>query len=89
MQDRATATLSTLLVDDEPLACEELGLPAQGFPRNRSRRHRANGLEAVDLIQKLEPDLVFLDVQMPGLDGMGVIRQLREKQASRCPISSW
>ena len=38
-----------------------------------------NGLEAVKLIENLEPDLVFLDVQMPGLDGMGVIRKLREK----------
>ena len=40
----------------------------------------ANGLEAVKLIEDLEPELVFLDVQMPGLDGMGVIRQIaREK----------
>jgi two-component system LytT family response regulator/two-component system response regulator LytT len=39
-----------------------------------------NGLEAVDLIQQLEPDMVFLDVNMPGLDGLGVIRQLREKE---------
>ncbi len=37
-----------------------------------------NGLEALQLIEKLEPDLVFLDVQMPGLDGMGVIRKARE-----------
>ena len=39
----------------------------------------SNGIEAVQLIMDLEPDLVFLDVQMPGLDGMGVIRKLREK----------
>ena len=39
----------------------------------------SNGLEAVKLIEDLEPDLVFLDVQMPGLDGLGVIRKLREK----------
>jgi len=38
-----------------------------------------NGLQAVELIRKLEPELVFLDVHMPGLDGMGVVRQLREK----------
>jgi two-component system LytT family response regulator/two-component system response regulator LytT len=40
-----------------------------------------NGLEAVELIEKLEPDLVFLDVHMPGLDGMGVVRRLREREA--------
>ena len=38
-----------------------------------------NGLEAVKLIENLEPDVVFLDVQMPGLDGLGVIQNLREK----------
>src|SRR5208283_3105144 len=39
----------------------------------------SNGLEALELIRKMEPDLVFMDVNMPGLDGMGVVRQLREK----------
>jgi two-component system LytT family response regulator/two-component system response regulator LytT len=39
----------------------------------------SNGLEACDLIEKLEPDLVFLDVHMPGLDGIGVVKRLREK----------
>jgi two-component system LytT family response regulator/two-component system response regulator LytT len=38
----------------------------------------ANGLEAVEKIELLEPDIVFLDVQMPGLDGMGVIKRVRE-----------
>ena len=38
-----------------------------------------NGLEAIELIEELEPDLVFLDVQMPGLDGMSVIQKLREQ----------
>src|SRR6185295_2141701 len=79
MRDRATATLSTLIVDDESLACEELAYLLKDFPEIEVAATGRNGLEAVDLIQKLEPDLVFLDVQMPGLDGMGVVRQLRER----------
>ena len=78
MRDRATATLTTLIVDDESLACEELAYLLKDFPEIEVAATGRNGLEAVDLIQKLEPDLVFLDVQMPGLDGMGVVRQLRE-----------
>src|SRR5205085_7812801 len=79
MRDRATATLSTLIVDDESLACEELAYLLKDFPEVEVAATGRNGLEAVDLIQKLEPDLVFLDVHMPGLDGLGCIRQLREK----------
>jgi len=79
MRDRATATLTTLIVDDESLACEELAYLLQDFPEVEVAATARNGLEAVDLIQKIEPDLVFLDVQMPGLDGMGVVRQLRER----------
>ncbi len=78
MRDRATATLSTLIVDDESLASEELAYLLKDFPEIEIAATGRNGLEAVDLIQKLEPDLVFLDVQMPGLDGMGVVRKLRE-----------
>ncbi|SRR5579871_1094969 len=79
MRDRATATLTTLIVDDESLACEELAYLLKDFPEIEIAATGRNGLEAVDLIHKLEPDLVFLDVQMPGLDGMGVVRQLRER----------
>src|SRR6266513_1439564 len=79
MRDRATATLTTLIVDDEALACEELTYLLKDFPEVEVLATGRNGLEAVDLIQKLEPEMVFLDVQMPGLDGMGVIRQLRER----------
>ncbi|HKW97908.1 MAG TPA: LytTR family DNA-binding domain-containing protein [Bryobacteraceae bacterium] len=79
MRDRATATLSTLVVDDEPLASEELAFLLKDFQEIELVATGRNGLEAVDLIQKLEPDLVFLDVHMPGLDGIGVVRQLREQ----------
>jgi two-component system LytT family response regulator/two-component system response regulator LytT len=84
MQNRATApaptaAISAILVDDEKLASDELAYQLQRFPDIEVVATAANGLEAVKLIEDLEPDLVFLDVQMPGLDGMGVIRALREK----------
>src|SRR5690349_24596699 len=81
MRDRATLTISTVIVDDEQLASDELAYLLKDFPDVELTATGRNGLEAVDLIQKLEPDLVFLDVHMPGLDGIGVLRQLREQSA--------
>jgi two-component system response regulator LytT len=78
MQNRATATISAILVDDEKLASEELAYQLKEFPDIDIIAAASNGIEALKLIQDLEPDLVFLDVQMPGIDGMGVIRKLRE-----------
>src|SRR5438477_11170170 len=78
MQNRATATISAILVDDEKLASKELAYQLKEFSDIEILATASNGLEAVKLIQSMEPDLVFLDVQMPGLDGMGVIRKLRE-----------
>jgi two-component system, LytTR family, response regulator LytT len=79
MPARATATISTVIVDDEQLASEELTYQLREFPEIEVLAIGSNGLEAVTLIESLEPDLVFLDVQMPGMDGLSVIRKLREK----------
>jgi two-component system response regulator LytT len=79
MPNRApVATISAILVDDEKLASEELAYQLRDFPDIEVIATASNGLEALKLIEDLEPDLVFLDVQMPGLDGLGVIRKLRE-----------
>ena len=80
MRDRATATLTTIVVDDEQLASDELSYLLKDFPDIDLIANGSNGLQAVELIRKLQPDLVFLDVQMPGLDGMGVVRRLREEE---------
>lgn len=79
MSARATTTISTVIVDDEQLASEELLYLLKDFPDVEVVATGANGFEAFDLIEKLEPDLVFLDVQVPGMDGLTVIRKLREK----------
>src|SRR5712671_5926903 len=73
----SSSVVSAVLVDDEQLACEELAYLLKEFPDIEVLATGANGLEAVKLVEDLEPDLVFLDVQMPGLDGMGVIEKLR------------
>jgi two-component system response regulator LytT len=78
MRERATAILNTVLVDDEQLACDELAYLLRDFPEVEVVATGRNGLEAVQLIQKAEPDLVFMDVHMPGQDGMAVVRELRE-----------
>src|SRR5258708_4781257 len=72
--------ITALLADDEALARDELAYLLKDFPDVEIAATASNGLEAIDLIERLEPDLVFLDVQMPGLDGLGVIRRLREKE---------
>ena len=79
MADRAVATISALIVDDEQLASDELAYLLKDFPDVEVIATARNGLQAVKLIEDLEPDVVFLDVQMPGMDGLGVIRALKEK----------
>lgn len=74
-------TITTLIVDDEQLACDELAYLLNEFPDVEIAAVGRNGLDAIKLIEDLEPDLVFLDVQMPGLDGLGVIKKLQETGA--------
>src|SRR5205085_6481909 len=75
----AAATINAIVVDDEQLARNELSFLLRDFPEVELIGTADNGPEAVKLIENAEPDLVFLDVQMPGLDGLGVIRKLRER----------
>ncbi|MCZ2147099.1 MAG: response regulator, partial [Bryobacterales bacterium] len=82
MPDRAATMIHTVIVDDEQLACDELLYLLKQFPEIEIHGVGRNGMQALDLVEEFEPDLVFLDVQMPGMDGMSVIRQLRDRQAS-------
>jgi two-component system, LytTR family, response regulator LytT len=79
MNARASATITAIIVDDEQLACEELSYLLKEYGDLELLATARNGIEAVKLIEDLEPDIAFLDVQMPGLDGLGVIQKLREK----------
>lgn len=70
--------IKALIVDDEPLARKGLALRLEAFDTVEVIGQCQNGLEAVTQIPMLQPDLVFLDIQMPGLNGFQVINKLRE-----------
>ncbi len=72
--------LSTLIVDDEQLARDELAFLLKGLDDVEVVAQGKNGVEAISLIREHNPDLVFLDVQMPGLDGFGVIKKLLDRK---------
>ncbi len=71
-----SAPLTALIVDDEPLARQELKYLLDRAGGVSVLAQGSNGIEAVDLIRTHRPDVVFLDVRMPGLDGFAVIRKL-------------
>src|SRR5713101_1366282 len=72
--------LSAVIIDDEQLARDELSYLLKSVEDVNIVAQGRNGLEAVTLIKDHSPDLVFLDVQMPGLDGFGVIKKLLDKK---------
>lgn len=72
----AFAPLRTLLVDDEPLARERMRMLLGRHADIDILGECCDGTEAVGTIDRLSPDLVFLDVEMPALDGFGVLQQL-------------
>jgi two-component system response regulator LytT len=72
--------INTIIVDDEKPAREELAFLLKSFPEIHLQAQGKNGLEAVNLIKEHSPDLLFLDVQMPGLDGFGVLKKLVERK---------
>jgi two-component system LytT family response regulator/two-component system response regulator LytT len=80
MPIRAASTIHAVLVDDEQLAREELTYLLKEHADVDLLAAGSNGLEALQLIEQHEPDVVFMDVQMPGMDGMSVIRKLRDIQ---------
>jgi two-component system, LytTR family, response regulator LytT len=72
--------ISALIVDDEQLARDELAYLLKGLPDVEVVGQGKNGVEAVNLIRDLNPDVVFLDVQMPGLDGLAVVKRLLDRK---------
>ena len=73
-------SLSAVIVDDEQLARDELAFLLKNVGDVDIVAQGKNGVEGVSLIREHNPDLVFLDVQMPGLDGFGVLKKLLDKK---------
>ncbi len=71
-------TIRTILVDDEPLAIQGLELRLQAHDDVEIVEKCSNGREAIRAIKTHKPDLVFLDIQMPGFDGFSVVQGLME-----------
>src|SRR5690606_18717514 len=67
-------TIRTLLVDDEKLAIQGLQLRLEPYADVEIIGTCANGREAIRAIKTEKPDLVFLDIQMPGFDGFSVVK---------------
>jgi len=76
--------IRALIVDDEPLARRGIRQLLAAYPDIVVAGECRDGREAVRALATVKPDLVFLDVQMPGLDGMGVIRT---QGADRMPVT--
>jgi two-component system LytT family response regulator len=68
--------MNVLIVDDEPLARAGLALLLEEEAAISSVAEARNGAEAVQMIRARRPDLVLLDVQMPEMDGFGVLKEL-------------
>ncbi len=75
-------TLTVLIVDDEPLAIDRLRIGFRGLAGARVVGAARTGEEAIDLIASLTPDVVILDIQMPGRTGLEVARAVRETNSA-------
>ena len=80
MNTTTNKVLSTLIVDDEALARRGLKHRLSRIPGIHVIAEARNGREAIELIRKHSPDVVFLDIQMPGKNGFDVVRELADER---------
>ncbi len=73
-------SITAVIVDDEQLARDELSFLLKSIDDVNILAQGRNGLEAVTLVKDHNPDLLFLDVLMPGLDGFGVLKKLIDRK---------
>lgn len=70
--------MKALIIDDERLARKELASLLQQFPKVEIVGECANAEEALEAIRNVQPDLIFLDIQMPGMNGFEMLQELEE-----------
>lgn len=80
-----TDVIKTLVVDDESLARKGLLVRLQEFPQVALLSECQSGRQAVELVREHQPDLMFLDIQMPGMNGFDVLREIRT-QGLKMPL---
>jgi two-component system LytT family response regulator len=83
MSSATAGTVRVLIVDDEPLARDCMRLALRGVPGVKIVGECGDGASAVEAIRRHSPDVVFLDVQMPGLDGFAVLERI---EAATMPV---
>ena len=80
--------LNILIIDDEQPARDRLRRLVNAIPDFRVAGEAVNGIEALDKIRELSPDILLLDISMPGMDGMSLARTLQDTGASPAVCSS-
>lgn len=78
--------IKTVIADDEPLAISNLKAKLAPYPTIQIDACFDNGDEVLSYLQNAEVDLVFLDIQMPGLKGIEVLKQLNKSSAMAAPL---
>jgi len=82
-----SAAVTVLIADDEPLARERLARLLEAMDGYQLLQPSAcNGVEALELAQRLQPDVLLIDIRMPGLDGLQVAQQLCEREQAPAVI---
>jgi two-component system, LytTR family, response regulator AlgR len=79
LSPKEDGALRTMIVDDEPLAIERMQVLCAELPQLQVVGTASDGEAALRLAEKLKPDLLLLDMTMPGMDGLGVARALARR----------
>lgn len=79
-------TVTILLADDHPIVRQGLRHLLEGEPDLKIVGEASDGLQAVQLTEKFKPNVLIVDMMMPGLNGLEVLRQVRDRSPSTCSI---